>query len=76
MFYADFLLEATGRIPEDKLLKGLNPPTSLDGRVKEIEGLFIAGDLRRMRSRQAVISAGDGMASAMAAGEYILQKRK
>lgn len=76
VFYADFLLEATGRIPEDKLLKGLNPPSSLDGRVEGVEGLFIAGDLRRMRSRQAVISAGDGMASAMAAGEYILQKRK
>lgn len=70
---ADYVLTAIGRRPEDGLLKAVDTPANLMGEVGQVPGLFVAGDVRRSGFRQAVIAAGDGMASAMAAARYLAE---
>lgn len=65
------LLLALGREPERDLVGSLSLPENLTGAVEGAPGLFVAGDVRRSLSRQTVIAAGDGMASAMAADAYL-----
>ncbi|MFH1436171.1 MAG: NAD(P)/FAD-dependent oxidoreductase [Pseudomonadota bacterium] len=72
---AGCILTATGRTPRDDLAGGIDMPGNLSGGIESVPGLFIAGDMRRSRSRQAVIAAGDGMASAMAAASYLQSRR-
>jgi thioredoxin reductase (NADPH) len=65
------LLLALGRDPEKDLLGSRPLPENLTGAVDGEPGLFAAGDVRRSLSRQTVIAAGDGMASAMAAAAFL-----
>jgi len=60
---ADFLLAAIGRVP---ITDFFSPAIreSFDGKIK-ISGLYFAGDVIRGLSRQATVSIGDGMRSAM-----------
>ncbi len=46
--------------------------TDLEGRF---DGLFLAGDLRRGRHRQAAMATGDGVEAAMAAARYLEEPR-
>ena len=68
---ADCVLFAIGRRPMDDLSRGIVVPENLSGSIESVPGLFMAGDVRRSLSRQTVIAAGDGMASAMAAASYL-----
>ena len=68
---AGCILTAIGRIPMDDLAGEIDMPENLSGGIDSVPGLYMAGDMRRSRSRQTVIAAGDGMASAMAAASYL-----
>jgi thioredoxin reductase (NADPH) len=69
----DHCLIAVGRKPNIKIVSGYTPPSSgtLDMEPDGFPGLFLAGDLRRGRMRQAAIAAGDGLLAAMRAAEYL-----
>ncbi|MGH9043327.1 MAG: NAD(P)/FAD-dependent oxidoreductase [Acidimicrobiales bacterium] len=59
-FLGDLLkLDAEGRVPTDGQLH------------TELEGLFVAGDIRSDSSNQAVAAAGDGATAAIAADAYL-----
>jgi thioredoxin reductase len=58
----DHLLICHGRAPEDTLLAGLGA---------DRPGLFLAGDLARGRLRYAAVAAGDGLAAARLAEDWL-----
>ena len=55
---ADYLLFATGRVPQT----GFLPDEVLNN---NLEGIYFAGDVKNGRFRQAAIAAGDGLRAAM-----------
>jgi len=57
-FEADFLLFATGRVPQT----GFLPDEVL---TNNLEGIYFVGDVKNGRYRQAAIAAGDGLRAAM-----------
>jgi thioredoxin reductase (NADPH) len=57
-FVADYLLFATGRVPQT----GFLPDEVL---TNNLEGIYFAGDVKNGRFRQAAIAAGDGLRAAM-----------
>lgn len=59
----DFLLLAVGRIPQDTFLSPGIREVLESG--KGIDGLYLAGDVRRGLMRQAGIAIGDGLMAAM-----------
>jgi thioredoxin reductase len=60
---ADYLLAAIGRVPSTDFLSPVIGDC-FNGKIK-ISGLYFAGDVVRGLMRQASVSVGDGMRSAM-----------
>ena len=78
----DGLFIAIGRLPETALLRDI---LALDGdgyvladesTNTEIEGVFVAGDIRKKPLRQIVTAAADGAVSAAAAERYLSEKAR
>jgi len=68
-YYADFVLIACGRKPNEDLI-------SKDFMENNISGFFIAGDVRTGKFRQTGIAVGQGIQAAMKAEEYLRGKAK
>lgn len=73
----DGLFLAIGKIPENEILKDVIELTE-DGFIKSdelchtnIEGIFVAGDIREKKIRQLVTAASDGAVAAIEAVNYI-----
>lgn len=85
-FVSDYVLVATGRIPNTEILEGeLKDEPAADGttdtggiidELKEhpVPGLFLAGDVKNGDFRQTGISAGNGLMSAMKAVKFLKEK--
>ena len=58
-----------GQIPLDE--RGYARPVDPEGTATAVEGVFVAGDVRDYRYRQAVTAAGDGCKAAMDAEKWL-----
>lgn len=72
-FKSDSALIACGRTPNLDVLPGDMRRTLIlnDDGTTDIPGLFMAGDVRRGRFRQAGIAVGDGILCAMKTGQFL-----